>query len=83
MRPWNRGAVPEIFGNKPATERERALGKGRGKTDKSVLPVSFNLRLKLKKKKNPVRLLQTGGTMQTVCLTTHQMPSVCLEGEFS
>jgi len=30
-------------------------------------------------KKKPVRLLQTDGTMQTVCRKTHQMPSVCLE----
>jgi len=47
---WNL-RVPEIFGNKPAIERERALGKGRAKAGKPVLAMSFNHRLKLKKKK--------------------------------
>jgi len=57
-----------IFGNKLAAGRSGHREGESGKTDKSVLPVSFNLRLKLKKKKYPVRLLQAGGTMQTAYL---------------
>jgi len=45
--------VSGIFGNKPVIERERALGKGRVKTDKSVLAVSFNLRVKTQEEESP------------------------------
>jgi len=67
LRPSRDPRVPEIFGNKPVIERERALGKGRAKAGKPVLAMSFNFRVKTQEEEKPVCLLQTGGAMQRAC----------------
>ena len=61
--------VPEIFGNKPATEKKRALGKGRDESQR-----------KLGLKEGTCPFVANGrdyadGVFERV----RQMPSVCLE----
>ena len=63
------GAVSEIFGNKPVTEKERALGKGRE---------SFHKK-KLKKKKSCPFVAGGRDYADGVSERVRQMPSVCLE----